>query len=94
MIGYGAARAFRYYIKCQRRALLEMPVYLGKYISHKLHLKHPPFILFTFPGEDNKTKDNNKNADEEITTEERGKERNNPKYTKSQARYRYKKGKL
>jgi hypothetical protein len=37
MIGYGVARGFRYYIKCQREALLEPPVDLfpgQKYIFY------------------------------------------------------------
>lgn len=29
MIGYGIARAFRYYVKCQRNSLLEPPVDLA-----------------------------------------------------------------
>lgn len=29
MIGYLAARGYRYYIKCQRKALLEMPISLS-----------------------------------------------------------------
>ncbi|XP_066599039.1 uncharacterized protein [Prorops nasuta] len=66
MIGFGIAKGFRYFVKCQRKSLLE-----------------PPVDLY----DENKEESNN--ADPEKSTE---KERH-PKYSKAQARQRFKRGK-
>ncbi|VEN50900.1 unnamed protein product [Callosobruchus maculatus] len=61
MVGYGLARLYRYWVKCQKNGLLD-----------------PPIDLF----KENKTD----NAEKEV--------KHTTRYTKSQARQRYKKGKL
>ncbi|XP_071449535.1 stress-induced-phosphoprotein 1-like [Hetaerina americana] len=70
MFGYGIARGFRYYVKCQRKALLQAPVDL----------------LGDSKGEN----------EDELATEDDAKGSNNERghrYTKAQARQRFKKGK-
>ncbi|GLV31626.1 Stress induced phosphoprotein 1 [Carabus blaptoides fortunei] len=69
MMGYGAARAFRYYVKCQRNGLLEVPVFLDE-------------------------KPEQEAADNETTEEASKPTERTTRYTKTQARYRYKKGKM
>lgn len=64
MLGFGIAKGFRYFVKCQRKSLLEPPIDL-------------------FPEE----KDDSENTDTEKTNEK------HPKYSKAQARQRYRKGK-
>ncbi|KAF5308395.1 hypothetical protein FQR65_LT06216 [Abscondita terminalis] len=64
MMGYGIARGVRYYVKCQRNSLIEVPINLFD--------------------DDNKPED--KVESEEKTS-------NHTRYSKSQARQRYKKGK-
>ncbi|KAF5270975.1 hypothetical protein FQA39_LY08278 [Lamprigera yunnana] len=64
MAGYGIARAIRYYVKCQRNSLIEVPIDLL---------------------EDNEP--SNKAEDDVKTT-------SHNRYSKSQARQRYKKGKV
>uniref|UniRef100_A0A1B6CJA7 Uncharacterized protein n=1 Tax=Clastoptera arizonana TaxID=38151 RepID=A0A1B6CJA7_9HEMI len=67
MTGYGIARGFRYYIKCQRSGMLEPPVDL--------------------------LPDENTTEEEEPANDKAGRS-NTPKYTKAQARYRFRKGKM
>uniref|UniRef100_A0A1Y1LN77 Uncharacterized protein n=1 Tax=Photinus pyralis TaxID=7054 RepID=A0A1Y1LN77_PHOPY len=67
MIGYGIARALRYYTKCQRNALVDVPINL-------------------FDEENMPADDTGKDETESKTT-------TNHRYSKSQARQRYKKGK-
>ncbi|KAJ8960545.1 hypothetical protein NQ318_013833 [Aromia moschata] len=67
MVGYGIARLYRYWVKCQRDGLLEPPIDLmGNDASSE-------------PDSGNEGKDAKSHT---------------PRYTKSQARQRYKKGKL
>ncbi|XP_046400546.1 stress-induced-phosphoprotein 1-like [Ischnura elegans] len=70
MLGYGIARGFRYYVKCQRKALLEDPsAFLGE---------------------------NKEENEEEVAAEDDTKGSGNERghrYTKAQARQRFKKGK-
>nr|CAH7717409.1 unnamed protein product [Callosobruchus chinensis] len=61
MVGYGLARLYRYWVKCQKNGLLDPPIDLLK---------------------ENETDD----AEKEV--------KHTARYTKSQARQRYKKGKL
>ncbi|RZC38460.1 STI1-like protein [Asbolus verrucosus] len=63
MVGYGIAKTYRYYIKCQRDGLLE-----------------PPADLL--------------NEDDKPDAKDKETKAHTPRYTKSQARQRYKKGKL
>lgn len=69
LIGYGIARGFRYYVKCQRSSLLDPPVDLL---------------------EDMKI--NKEVTEEDIASSEGGKPERT-RYTKAQARHRYKKNK-
>ncbi|XP_060526118.1 uncharacterized protein LOC132701882 [Cylas formicarius] len=64
LVGYGVARSYRSYVKCQRDGLLEPP----------------PDLTGT-------EKDENEESEDKST-------KKTPRYTKSQARLRYKKGKL
>lgn len=66
MLGFGIAKGFRYFVKCQRKSLLE-----------------PPVDLFG---------DNNQEADD-VEAEMNGEKDKHPKYSKAQARQRFKKGK-
>lgn len=66
MLGFGVAKGFRYFVKCQRKSLLEPPVDLL-----------------------NESKDN---ADD-IEAEKNSEKEKHPKYSKAQARQRFKKGK-
>ncbi|XP_033226402.1 hsp70-Hsp90 organizing protein 3-like isoform X2 [Belonocnema kinseyi] len=65
MIGFGVAKGFRYFVKCQRRSLLE-----------------PPVDLFENEKEESPS-DSEKNSEKD----------KHPKYSKAQARERFKKGK-
>lgn len=65
MIGYGVAKGFRYFVKCQRRSLLEAPIDLYE------------------EGKGENVEDSDKNSEKE----------KHPKYSKAQARQRFKKGK-
>lgn len=65
MIGFGVAKGFRYFVKCQRRSLLE-----------------PPIDLFGDEKEEAPS-DSDKNSEKD----------KHPKYSKAQARQRFKKGK-
>jgi tetratricopeptide (TPR) repeat protein len=65
MVGYGIAKTYRYYVKCQRDGLLE-----------------PPTDLFK------------EDEGDESNAAEKESKAHTPRYTKSQARQRYKKGKL
>lgn len=65
MIGYAIARSYRYYVKCQKKGLIQ-----------------PPLDF------ENKKE----NADQTETDSKSG--RDHPRYTRSQARQRYKKGKM
>lgn len=62
MIGYGIAKGYRYFIKCQRDSLLQPPIDLT-------------------------------NSEEENSNIQERKQ-NNARYTKFQARQRFKKGKM
>ncbi|XP_044262434.1 STI1-like protein [Tribolium madens] len=62
MVGYGVAKTYRYYVRCQNEGLLE-----------------PPPDLMSEGGKDETVEKETKHT---------------PRYTKSQARQRYKKGKL
>ncbi|KAG7203568.1 hypothetical protein KM043_013612 [Ampulex compressa] len=66
MLGFGIAKGFRYFVKCQRKSLLE-----------------PPVDLF---GE-------SKADFDDIEVEKNGEKEKHPKYSKAQARQRFKKGK-
>ncbi|XP_076643686.1 uncharacterized protein LOC143353954 [Halictus rubicundus] len=66
MLGFGVAKGFRYFVKCQRKSLLE-----------------PPIDLF---GEDKEQVD-------DVNAEMNGEKEKHPKYSKAQARQRFKKGK-
>ena len=66
MLGFGIAKGFRYFVKCQRKSLLE-----------------PPVDLFG----------DNKEEFEDVEPEMNNKEEKHPKYSKAQARQRFKKGK-
>lgn len=66
MLGYGIAKGFRYFVKCQRKSLLE-----------------PPMDLF---GE-------NKEQADGVDGEMNNEKEKHPKYSKAQARQRFKKGK-
>ncbi|XP_076288950.1 serine/threonine-protein phosphatase 5-like [Lasioglossum baleicum] len=66
MLGFGVAKGFRYFVKCQRKSLLE-----------------PPMDLF---GE-------NKEQADDVNPEMNGEKEKHPKYSKAQARQRFKKGK-
>ena len=64
MIGFGIAKGFRYFVKCQRKSLLD-----------------PPIDLY---GEEKENQaDSARNSEKE----------KHPKYSKAQARQRFKKGK-
>ncbi|XP_074099771.1 serine/threonine-protein phosphatase 5-like [Cotesia typhae] len=65
MIGFGIAKGFRYFVKCQRKSLLE-----------------PPFDLL---------EENSKQDDKSEETDKQSEK--HPKYSKAQARQRFKKGK-
>ncbi|CAD6208222.1 GSCOCG00010475001-RA-CDS [Cotesia congregata] len=65
MIGFGIAKGFRYFVKCQRKSLLE-----------------PPFDLL-----DENTKQDDKSEEADKQSDK------HPKYSKAQARQRFKKGK-
>lgn len=45
MIGYGIARGCRYYVKCQRDALLEAPINLGELVNIAFRDVGPYFRL-------------------------------------------------
>lgn len=66
MLGFGIAKGFRYFVKCQRKSLLE-----------------PPVDLFPEEKEDMENIDIEKNNEKE----------KHPKYSKAQARQRFRKGK-
>lgn len=66
MLGFGIAKGFRYFVKCQRKSLLE-----------------PPIDLFPEEKEDLENIDVEKNNEKE----------KHPKYSKAQARQRFRKGK-
>lgn len=66
MLGFGIAKGFRYFVKCQRKSLLD-----------------PPVDLF---GE-------NKEEHDDVDTEMNNEKEKHPKYSKAQARQRFKKGK-
>ncbi|KAJ3641545.1 hypothetical protein Zmor_028048 [Zophobas morio] len=65
MVGYGIAKTYRYYVRCQRDGLLD-----------------PPLDLM------------NEDETESENSSEKEAKTHTPRYTKSQARQRYKKGKL
>lgn len=65
MVGYGLARGFRYYVKCQRKSLLEAPPDLAS-----------------------PEQEDGASEEEEIMPEKS----NHSRYTKAQARQRFKKG--
>lgn len=71
-IGYGLAKAYRYYVKCQRKSLLE-----------------PPINLLTDGKDDDITDETNSNLNSKCDNKP-----NHARYTKSQARQRYKKAKM
>lgn len=87
MLGYGAAKSFRYYVKCQRNGLLEQPAYLGRNIKH-----FDIFYLFLIKCilEEKAKKEN----EEENNIKETKNKCERPRSNKTQARYRYKKGKM
>nr|XP_012140752.1 PREDICTED: stress-induced-phosphoprotein 1-like isoform X1 [Megachile rotundata] len=66
MLGFGIAKGFRYFVKCQRKSLLE-----------------PPVDLF---GKDKEELD-------DVEAEMNNEKEKHPKYSKAQARQRFKKGK-
>lgn len=66
MLGFSIAKGFRYFVKCQRKSLLE-----------------PPVDLFPEEKEDSENFDFEKNSEKE----------KHPKYSKAQARQRFRKGK-
>lgn len=68
MLGFGIAKGFRYFVKCQRKSLLE-----------------PPFDLSDENSNDQTNQENNE-------SENKNNEKH-PKYSKAQARQRFKKGK-
>lgn len=65
MLGFAAAKGFRYFVKCQRKSLLEPPIDL----------------LGDETSEDKNDAETDKNHEK------------HPKYSKAQARQRFKKGK-
>ncbi|GLG95870.1 hypothetical protein R5R35_007893 [Gryllus longicercus] len=73
MLGYAIARAFRYYVKCQRSSLLE-----------------PPLDLLEEMKQNEK---NDKECQDDSSVPEVGKHERTHRYTKAQARQRYKKNK-
>ena len=66
MLGFGIAKGFRYFIKCQRKSLLE-----------------PPVDLFG----------DTKEEFDDVEAEMNNEKEKHPKYSKAQARQRFKKGK-
>ncbi|KAF3425735.1 hypothetical protein E2986_05831 [Frieseomelitta varia] len=66
MLGFGIAKGFRYFVKCQRKSLLE-----------------PPVDLFG----------DNKEEFDDVEAEMNNEKEKHPKYSKAQARQRFKKGK-
>lgn len=65
ILGFGVAKGFRYFVKCQRKSLLEPPVDLYE------------------EGKEETPTDTDKSTERE----------KHPKYSKAQARQRFKKGK-
>lgn len=65
MLSFGIAKGFRYFVKCQRKSLLEPPVDLLN---------------------------DDKEETENIEVEKNGEKEKHPKYSKAQARQRFKKG--